>query len=513
MSKNQKAIQLDGYNLTIVDLYRYSSDPDQAYTFEIHPDALKKVRKSRNFVLKIIQDEKPMYGINTGFGILADQFIQKKDLAQLQLNLIRSHCVGVGKPYPRPIVRATMLILAQSLLKGYSGIQPEIIELILEFLNHDIVPIVPEKGSVGASGDLAPLSHIAHCLIGEGEVIYENLRCNSLNLLDKIGLKRATLGPKDGLALINGTHVMCALAVHAIYESQQLVRVADLITTMSLDSVRGSEKAFDEGLHELKAHPGQVKSAKNIRTLIEGSGILESHQGCHRVQDPYSFRCAAQVHGAVRQTLEHAEKVVEQELLSVTDNPIIFPDRNEVISGGHFHGEVLAMAMDYLAIGISELASISERRTVKMLNPDFSELPVFLTKDSGLNSGLMIAQYTQAALVSENKVLAHPASVDSIPTNNDKEDHVSMGITSGRKLQGILWNVRNVLAIECLCASQALYLLQPLRSSKPIEQTMEKIREFVPPIGEDRYFSKDIEMISTLIKNGELLQACGKRLE
>lgn len=513
MSEKPKIIQLDGSNLTIQNLYKFSADTQKQYQFEIHLNAEKKVQKSREFVLKIIESKKPMYGINTGFGVLADKFIDRKDLAKLQLNLIRSHAVGVGKPYSRHVTRSIMLILANSLLKGYSGIQPEIIDRIFDFLNQDIAPVVPEKGSVGASGDLAPLSHIAHCLIGEGLVVYNSEIQPVGPVLKSLKLKPVVLGPKDGLALINGTHVMCALASKAIVECENLVRVADLLCAMSLDGLRGSTKAFDEELHSLKPHAGNIKVAKNIRNLIKGSKILESHKGCHRVQDPYSFRCAPQVHGAVRQSLAHAKQVVETELQAVTDNPIIFADRNEVISGGHFHGEALAMVMDYLAIGMSELCNISERRVVKLVNPEFSELPVFLTKNPGLNSGLMIAQYTSAALVSENKVLSHPASVDSVPTNNDKEDHVSMGITSGRKLHEILFNVRHCLAIEALTASQAIHLLRPLQSSKIIEKAISCIREVVPPIESDRYFAKDVESIAELILSNDLLHSIEVDLE
>lgn len=508
MNKNTQTIQLSGSNLTIDQIYSYASGTAADFQFEMDAKAHQKLKKSREFVLEVVRIGKPVYGINTGFGVLSDQFIQQKDLAELQVNLIRSHCTGVGKPFSIHITRSIHLILANSLLKGYSGIAPEIVELILAFLNHDMAPVIPEKGSVGASGDLAPLSHLAHCLIGEGDVIFENKIQPAHSVLKKLGLKPVSLGPKDGLALINGTHVMCALACKAVYEAKQLIKAADLVCAMSLEGVRGSVVAFDEDLHNLKAHKGQVESAQNVRALLKNSPILKSHENCNRVQDAYSFRCAAQVHGASRQAIDHTEMVVSQELQSVTDNPIVFADQKRVVSGGHFHGEALAMAMDYLSIGVAEICSISERRVVKMVNPEFSQLPVFLTKNSGLHSGLMIVQYTSAALVSENKVLAHPASVDSVSTNNDKEDHVSMGLTSGRKLQEIVFNATQCLAIEFLCATQAIHLLRPLQSSKTIEKVISKIRETVPPISDDRYFAKDIESIAALVQSGEILKAC-----
>lgn len=506
-----KKVVLDGHNLNIENIYEYSVGND--FSFSIDPKAKAKVLESRKYVLDIVESEVPTYGVNTGFGALSNKHVGKKDLAQLQVNLIRSHCVGVGKPLSIEITRSLMLILAQSLLQGHSGIQIEAIELILEFLNNNITPVVPEKGSVGASGDLAPLSHIAIALIGEGEVFHNGERHSTSKVLQKAKLKPIELGPKDGLALINGTHLMAALGVHAIIQTRNLVKTADLALAISLDGFRGSIKAFDEDLHSVKAHPGQVTTASNIRKLIDGSEILKSHEGCDRVQDPYSFRCAPQVHGAVRQTLKHAEEVLERELKSVTDNPIVFAKQKKIISGGHFHGEALAMILDYLAIGVAELASISERRVSKLVNPVFSELPAFLVKSSGLQSGLMIAQYTSAALVSENKILCHPSSVDSVPTSNDKEDHVSMGPMAGRKLLEVIFNAQQCLAIEFLCNTQAINLLRPLKSSKAIEKTISFIQKQVPAITDDRYFAKDIETIATMISTHQLAASCSVSLQ
>jgi histidine ammonia-lyase len=506
-----KNVALDGHNLNAQNIHEYSVNAD--FEFSIDPKAKESVLESRKYVLDIVQSEVPTYGVNTGFGALSNKHVGKNDLAQLQVNLIRSHCVGVGKPFSREITRSLMLILGNSLLKGYSGIQIEAIELIIEFLNHDINPVVPEKGSVGASGDLAPLSHIAIALIGEGEVFYKGLRQPTSEVLKKTNLKPIQLGPKDGLALINGTHLMAALATHAVIEIENLVKTADLACALSLDGFRGSIKAFDEDLHAIKAHEGQVASAANIRKLIQGSKILDSHENCARVQDPYSFRCSPQVHGAIRQTLKHAKEVLNRELQSVTDNPIVFAKKKKIISGGHFHGEALAMILDYLAIGVSEICSISERRVVKLLNPEFSQLPAFLAKSSGLQSGLMIAQYTSAALVSENKILSHPSSVDSVPTSNDKEDHVSMGPMAGRKLLEIIFNAKQCLAIEFLCNTQAINLLRPLKSSPALEKTISFIQQKVPAITDDRYFAKDIEEIANMIDRKDLLESCTIELQ
>ncbi|MCB1198890.1 MAG: aromatic amino acid lyase, partial [Deltaproteobacteria bacterium] len=382
------------------------------------------------------------------------------------------------------------------LLKGYSGVQPEIPARLAAFLNHDITPWVPSKGSVGASGDLAPLSHIAHSLMGEGQVYYQNTLMSALEVMQKLGLKPIVFGPKDGLGMINGTHLMAAQAVMAIEKIEYLLKVADHMAALSIDALRGSSLAFDEKLHALKAHPGQVASAKNIAALLQGSKILQSHANCDRVQDPYSLRCAAQVHGASRQTLNHAKEVVATELASVTDNPIVFADAQRTISGGHFHGQALAFVMDYMAMGLAEICNISERRVTKLLNPTFSQLPAFLAKASGLHSGLMIAQYTAASLVAENKVLSHPASVDSISTSNDKEDHVSMGPNAGRKLFTIIENTYDCLGIEALCASEAIELLRPLQSSPELERLHKGIRKHCAQANQDRYFASEIKAIA-----------------
>lgn len=501
-----KVYQLTGLNITIEDVAFISNARPGEVKLEIHPDSLAKMHKSRQVIVDIVKKGKPVYGINTGFGALASMQIADKDLGQLQYNLIRSHCTGVGKPFNREVTRAIMLSRANCLIQGYSGVTPETIQLLLEFINHNINPVIPEKGSVGASGDLAPLSHVALALIGEGEVEYQGKVVRSDFAIHQIGLEPAVLGPKDGLALINGTSVMLALGCLALVEAKKLVKQADIIACLTLDAVRGTASAFDERISMLKPQPGQVDVSSNLLKIIKGSEIVVSHKEDGKVQDPYSLRCIPQVHGACRQTLRHTEEVLSIELNSVTDNPLVFIDTGDVISGGNFHGEALALTMDYLAMGLAEICNIAERRVEKMMNPHFSDLPAFLTKNSGLNSGLMIAHVTMAALASENKYLCHPASVDSIPTSTDKEDHVSMGVTSGRKLHEVVANVQYGLAIELLCNTQGLGFLRPLKTSPALEKVYTLVRKHVEPIEDDRIFHKDIENLTRLIRTEEIIK-------
>ncbi|HMQ10149.1 MAG TPA: histidine ammonia-lyase [Oligoflexia bacterium] len=496
--------ELDGYNLNLNTVAIYAKEEGQVTQFSFSQEAKARVKKARDFVLECVKKGEPVYGINTGFGALSSVNIAAKDTAELQVNLIRSHCTGVGKPLNREIVRAMILIQTQSLLKGHSGVQEDIIQRLIDFLNHDIVPVVPEKGSVGASGDLAPLAHIAYCLMGEGQVVYQGKTMQASQAVQQLDLKPVVLGPKDGIGLINGTHLMAAQAVIAVDHAQYLMDIADFILAMSLDALQGSIRAFDEDLHALKAHPGQVETAQRVRQYLKGSDILKNHENCTRVQDPYSLRCAAQVYGACKQTLRHAKEVLNTELQAVTDNPIVFADKGESISGGHFHGQALAFIMDYLAMGLAEVCNIAERRVVKLLNPTFSQLPAFLAKGSGLHNGLMIAQYTMASLVAENRIFCHPASVDSVSTSNDKEDHVSMGPNAGRKLMQVIDNVYHCLAIEALCAAEAIELLRPLKSSNRIETAVKVIREQCPQVNEDRFLSKDINAIESIIRQKNL---------
>lgn len=496
---------LNGQNLTIDQVYQVANSKQGSLKLVIDSNALIKMKASRSFVFDVVKKGLPVYGINTGFGALSSKHIAESDLAQLQLNLIRSHCTGVGKPFSKEVTRAIMLLRANCLISGFSGVEPSTVQLLLDFINEHISPIVPEKGSVGASGDLAPLSHIALALIGEGEVEFNGVVIDSISALLKIGKKPAILGPKDGLALINGTACMGALAALAAFEAKKIMKIADIATIMTLDGVKGTSTAYNPKITSLKPHPGQIAVVENLNKLLANSPLNNSHPDCGKVQDPYSLRCVPQVHGACRQTLIHAEDIISTELNAVTDNPLIFVESGEVISGGNFHGEALALVMDYLAMGIAEICSISERRIEKMMNPVFSDLPAFLTKNSGLNSGLMIAHVTAAALVSENKYLCHPASIDSVPTSTDKEDHVSMGVTAGRKLHEVISNAKSVLAIELLCNTQAVDLQRPLKTSPALEAVHSVIRKHVKKIDDDRIFYKDINNIIKLINSGELI--------
>lgn len=499
-------IKLDGHSLDIPTLYRVAHATPGDLKLELTSDAIHKVKKSRDYVFEIVKAGKPVYGINTGFGALSNRHIEEKDLAQLQVNLIRSHCTGIGNPFAREIVRAIMLLRANCLASGFSGVQIEALELLLDFINYGITPVVPEKGSVGASGDLAPLSHIALALIGEGEVEFEGKILSSQFAIEQIGKKPVVLGPKDGLALINGTAVMTALGALAIVDAENLFKVADITTALTLDGIKGTTRAYYQGISKLKPHPGQLDVCDNMNKILAGSEIKDSHHECMKVQDPYSLRCVPQVHGACRQTLAHAKQVISTELNAVTDNPLIFVDAKEVISGGNFHGEALALCMDYLAMGVAELCNISERRVEKMMNSSFSELPSFLVKKPGLNSGFMIAHVTSAALVSENKCLCHPSSVDSVPTSTDKEDHVSMGPYAGRKLHQVIFNAKNVLGVELLCNTQALEFQRPLKSSQALEAVYSCIRRHVASVEEDRIFYKDMANIVKLIENFEIVR-------
>ncbi len=496
---------LDGKSLTIDDVYSVAHSTAETCEVSLHKEAEAALKKSNQYVDKIVKEEKITYGINTGFGALSSKYIPPEKLQELQYNLIRSHCTGVGETFSIPIVRAIMLLRANCLIQGFSGITPSIIDLLVDFINFGITPIIPKKGSVGASGDLAPLSHLALCLIGEGEVRFQNKTYPAKRAISLIKKNPITLGPKDGLALINGTTVMAALGCLSLVEANRMAVSADIIGAMTLEAVRGTIAAFDSRIHALKPLPGQVEVAKNMNMLLEGSEILTSHTDCNKVQDPYSLRCIPQVHGASRQTFKHAEEILSIEINSVTDNPLVFPDEEIVISGGNFHGQALSFCMDYMALGLAEIGSMSERRVEKMMNPEFSHLPAFLAKDSGLNSGMMIAHVTSAALVSENKILCHPASIDSIPTSTDKEDHVSMGVTAGRKLYEILENLSYILAIELHCNTQGYDLLRPLKSSPALESVYGLIRNHVDKVEKDRVFSHEIEKIAELVRRGEVI--------
>lgn len=500
-----KKIILDGSSLTSLDVFNLAHAPKGEFEVSLSDEAKKKILASNDYVIKKSKSKEAIYGINTGFGALSSKKIEEENLEQLQLNLIRSHCTGVGPLFDRETTRAIMLLRANCLAGGHSGVSITAIEMLLNFLNEDINPMVPKKGSVGASGDLAPLAHIALCLIGEGQVTYQGKEISSKFAIHDIGKEVIKLGPKDGLALINGTAVMAALGCIGLHRAKALAKIADICGSLTLEGVQGTSVAFSKLISNLKPHKGQLHVCDNLEKLLAGSEILNSHENCGKVQDPYSLRCIPQVHGASRMTIDHFVTLLDVEINSVTDNPLVFPEEDLIISGGNFHGEAIAMGMDYLAIGVSELGNISERRIEKMMNPTFSDLPPFLVENSGLNSGLMIAHVTAAALASENKSHCNPASVDSIPTSTDKEDHVSMGVTSGRMLLEVIDNVYSIFAIELLCASQAIDFHRPLKTSPALEAVQELIRKHVPKIIDDRVFQPDINNLDSLLRSGELI--------
>ena len=472
------------------------------------PDLASRMAPARQVVERAIESDEVVYGITTGFGALAATHIGRDQLETLQVNLLRSHATGVGQPLPDGLVRAMLLLRARTLAQGHSGVRPVIVEHLVDMLNRGILPLVPSQGSVGASGDLAPFAHLALPLIGEGTV-----RVNGLvTTPGEAGLKPLHLEAKEGLSLLNGTEGMTAMGVIALHSARQLALAADIGTALSVEALLGSARPFLPEVHQLRPHPGQIESARRVSAMLAGSPIVESHRHDfdHAVQDAYSLRCAPQVHGAVSDTLDHLETVLSREMGSVVDNPIVFPASGEVISGGNFHGQPLAFALDFATIAVAELGSISERRTDRMLDPARSQgLPAFLSPDPGVNSGYMISQYVQAALVAENRVLAHPASVDSIPTSGSQEDHVSMGWGAGKKLLTVLDNVRRVLAIEILCGVQGIEYRSPLVSSPANLRVVELVRSVVPRLTVDRSLSAEIDTVADLIGDGSLAGAAG----
>lgn len=434
-----------------------------------------------------------IYGVNTGFGRLADVRVPDNELGQLQLNLLRSHACGVGEALPQDVVRAMLLLRANALATGYAGVRPEVVEALIALLNAAVHPIVPALGSVGASGDLAPLAHLALVLVGEGEATFHGERLDGKVALHRAGLAPLQLASKEGLALINGTQAMCAVAALAVTDARRLLEAADVVAALSVEALQGTDTAFLDEIHAARPHPGQRASADALWRLLQGSQLRESHRECPQVQDAYSLRCTPQVHGAARDAVEHVAGKLEIELNSATDNPIVLRD-GRVVSGGNFHGAAVAAAFDYLAIALTAVASISERRSARLVTPEHSGLPPFLVKASGLNSGFMMAQVTAAALVSECKTLAHPASVDSIPTSAGREDHVSMGTWGARKLAKVVEYLRTVLGIELLLAAQAIDLRRPGHSSPVLEQVHAAFRAAVPRLEEDRALHRDIEV-------------------
>jgi histidine ammonia-lyase len=498
-------IHLDGNSLTLPQLAAIAND---FVPVALADEARMRVQAARAVVDDFAERDTPAYGINTGFGDFADVRIPHESLAQLQVNLLRSHAAGVGEPLPVPVVRATIALRANVLAKGFSGIRVDTLELLIALLNHRVHPQVPSRGSVGASGDLAPLAHIALVLIGEGEVSDVTSIESGAIALARAGLSPVTLAPKEGLALINGTQPSTALLGLAVTDAAQLARAADIAAALSIDGLQGSTKPFDERIHAARGIAGQSAAAANLRALLADSGINAAHANCGRVQDAYSMRCAAQVHGAAREAIRFAHSIAESEANAATDNPMVFAETGEIVSGGNFHGAPVAMAADLLCIGLTQLATISERRSDRLVNPSSSGLPAFLTRHGGLHSGLMMAQVTAAALASELKTLAHPASVDTIPTSGNREDHVSMSMAAALKAARAVTLARHVIAIELLCACQAIDLLQPLLTSPPLARVLAAVRAHVPTLDDDRPPSRDIASIAALIERGELQRAC-----
>ena len=502
------AIVLTGEDLTLDDVWGAAVLGRRA---ELAEAAKEKMRASRE-LLESIRGEHT-YGVNTGFGRFVSVHVSDELADELQVRLLRSHACGVGEPYPDEIVRAAMLLRANALAKGFSGARVETVELLVECLDRGLVPVVPARGSVGASGDLAPLAHLALPLIGEGEAFLEGERLSGAAALHRVGLEPVRLASKEGLALVNGTQFMAAMAALGVVRARRLAGTADLACALSLEALQGSRTSFTPAVHRARPLEGQQKVAANVWRLLEGSAIIESHRWCDKVQDAYALRCAPQVHGACRDLLEYAAATVEVELNAATDNPLVLLEEQAIVSAGNFHGQPLAFALDALAMAVAELASISERRTERLVNPSLSDgLPPFLVEEGGLNSGFMIPQYVAAALVSENKVLAHPASVDSIPTSAGQEDHVSMGNAAGLKALRVLDNAERTLAIELLAGTQAIEFLAPLRPGEGVCAVHDFVRTLSDRVVEDRSLSGDIERVAASIRAGEVLRAAEETL-
>jgi histidine ammonia-lyase len=499
-------IELTGETVTIEQVRKVAKAKAGTLQVKLAAEARQKMIESRSYIEGRISSGEVMYGVNTGFGAFSSVRISDAEIEELQKNLIRSHSAGVGTPFTQEESRAILFLRANALARGHSGIRPAVVEKILEFLNHHITPVIPSQGSVGASGDLAPLSHLALALIGEGEAWDADGKPTDVQkILAQKKIEPLLLKAKEGLSLINGCQVMTAVGMLGAHDARRFLWMTDLAGAMSLEALRGTRKAFDPLIAPTRAHPGEAKTARNLLKLLGAtSGIAESHANCNRVQDAYSLRCMPAVHGAAKDSLGYVWNVLQTEANSSTDNPLVFAKENKVLSCGNFHGEPVAFALDFAAISMSAVANISECRIEKLINPAMSELPAFLTNQGGLNSGHMIVQVAAAALVSENKILAHPASVDSIPTSADKEDHVSMGTIAARKFVQILRNAEHVVSMEMLSACQAIDLLRPHRPASAVLAIHEKIREKVPFADKDRVFSKDVLMIREMLSNDEL---------
>lgn len=470
-------------------------------------ESKQAITKSRWLVEQWVREGKIVYGMTTGFGALSDVVISREDTQRLQQNVLMSHAAGVGPLLDNEAVRAVMALRIKDLARGNAGIRLETVQMLMDLLNSGVCPVIPEKGSVGASGDLAPLAHLSLVLIGLGEAFFKGESMSGKEALRRCGLKPLDLEAGEGIALVNGTQVMTAVGGLATYDALQLSKVADIAAAMSLEVLMGSRTEFNQRIHRLRPHPGQAVAADNMERITQNSEIISSHTDCSRVQDAYTLRCSPQVHGATKDALSYTKKVIETEMNSSTNNPLIFPEYGDFLLGGNFHGQPIALSLDFLAMAVSELANIGERRIERLVNPFLSGLPAFLVSEGGLNSGFMIAQYTAASLVSENKILSHPACVDSIPTSANKEDHVSMGTISARKAREVVRNSEYVIAIELLCAAQALDLFTNMKPGEGTLAAYRAIREAVPHLDKDRVLSKDIERVVTLMRKERLLRA------
>ncbi|MCP4686876.1 MAG: histidine ammonia-lyase [Desulfobacterales bacterium] len=504
---NTISLGIDG--MTIDDLVRIARGGARV---EITRESENEIRRSRKLIEKWVREERAIYGVTTGFGALSSVSISKKDTRQLQKNILMSHASGVGEPLAEEIVRGVMALRIKDLAMGHSSARLETVRFLIEMLNRGIIPVVPEKGSVGASGDLCPLAHLSLVLIGMGEAFYKGERMPGGKALEACGLQPVRLDSGEGLALTNGTQVMTAIGGLAVHDALQLCKLIDIAASMSLEVLMGSRTEFDPRIQRVRPHPGQASAADNMLRITRNSEIITSHKDCSRIQDAYTLRCSPQVHGASLDAVRYAAGVVETEMNSSTNNPLIFSDSEQFLLGGNFHGQPVALAMDFLGMAAAELANISERRVERLVNPKLSGLPAFLVSEGGLNSGLMIAQYTAAALVSENKVLAHPACVDSIPTSANKEDHVSMGTISARKCRRILENVENVIAIELVCGAQGMDLFTNLKPGEGTMAAYDVIREKICHLEEDRVISEDIDAMRRLMRTGRITEAVEKSI-
>ena len=498
-------LTLDGLSLRVEDLEPVLAGEEVALTLD--SAALERAREARAFVERIVESGKAVYGLTTGFGKLKNVAIAREDLVELQRNLILSHCCGVGDPMPDGEVRAVQVLRLNGLLRGHSGVRPELLRQLARYFERGFVPVVPQQGSVGASGDLAPLAHMAAAYMGYGRARVGGRAMPAAEALARIGEEPLEPAAREGLALVNGTEVMAAIGSGVALRARVLSRSADAIASLTIEALFGSQRPFDARLAELKGLPGHARTAANVRRCLEGSSVAEAHSDCDRVQDPYSMRCVPQVHGAFKDALAHVGDTLAAEMNSVTDNPVLFPDTGDVISAGQFHGQPISMALDYLTLALATLGNISERRIEQLVNPDLSRLPGFLAAEPGLHSGLMMAQVAAASLASENKSLSHPASVDSIPTSANQEDHVSMGVTAARKARFVCSNVESILAIELLCAAQAREFHGDLAAGVGAQAAYRTLRSRVAPLDRDRFLHDDIEAARDLIVSGALLAA------